>query len=153
MTTQYKCHECGLKYELDTHAFRCECGGLFDLEKPEFEFSRAHIVQEEWSLFRYIEALPFEQGSKVWKEISMGEGLTPILPLDPGMANVWVKLDYAMPTLSFKDRGAVVLIAKAKELGQPMRAELGLSVKFLFLRQPPLKKSSKFPLMEQRFIL
>ncbi len=117
MTTQYKCHKCGLKYELDTPAFRCECGGLFDLEKPEFEFSRDHIIQEEWSLFRYIEALPFEQGSKVWKEISMGEGVTPILPLDPGMADVWVKLDYAMPTLSFKDRGAVVLIAKAKELG------------------------------------
>jgi threonine synthase len=48
----------------------------------------------------------------------MGEGVTPILPLDPGMADVWVKLDYAMPTLSFKDRGAVVLIAKAKELGR-----------------------------------
>ncbi len=117
MTVTYICHECGKKYELDTLAFRCECGGLFDLEKPKFEFARDQIVQEEWSLFRYIQALPFEKGSGAWKETSMGEGLTPILTLDPEMPNVLVKLDYAMPTLSFKDRGAAVLIAKAKELG------------------------------------
>lgn len=117
MTISYRCHECGKKYSLDTPAFRCECGGLFDLEKPKVEFSIGQIVQDEWSLFRYVHALPFESSRSVWKELSMGEGMTPILTLDPEMPNVMVKLDYAMPTLSFKDRGAVVLIAKAKELG------------------------------------
>jgi threonine synthase len=117
MTISYRCHECGKKYALDTPAFRCECGGLFDLEKAELKFSSGQIVQDEWSLFRYIHALPFESSLSVWKELSMGEGMTPILMLDPEIPNVMVKLDYAMPTLSFKDRGAVVLIAKAKELG------------------------------------
>ena len=117
MKIQYKCHECGLKYNLDTPAFRCECGGLFDLEKAEIKFSRDQILQNEWSLFRYVDALPFDKDSEGWKDITMGEGLTPVLSLDPGMPNVWVKMDYAMPTLSFKDRGAAVLIGKAKELG------------------------------------
>ncbi|BES65018.1 threonine synthase [Gottschalkiaceae bacterium SANA] len=117
MAISYRCHECGEKYTLDTRAFRCECGGLFDLEKAELKFTSGQIAQDEWSLFRYIHALPFESSRSVWKELSMGEGMTPILTLDPEMPNVMVKLDYAMPTLSFKDRGAVVLIAKAKELG------------------------------------
>ena len=46
-----------------------------------------------------------------------GEGYTPLIVLDSGEPNTLVKVDYMMPTLSFKDRGAAVLIAKAKELG------------------------------------
>nr|WP_245837401.1 threonine synthase [Virgibacillus phasianinus] len=47
----------------------------------------------------------------------MGEGFTPIVPLDGTGSSIFVKLDYLMPTLSFKDRGAAVLVAKAKEIG------------------------------------
>ncbi|OLG13057.1 Threonine synthase [Bacillus paralicheniformis] len=47
----------------------------------------------------------------------MGEGYTPLIVLDSEEPNTFVKVDYMMPTLSFKDRGAAVLIAKAKELG------------------------------------
>jgi threonine synthase len=44
----------------------------------------------------------------------MGEGATPLVAIDGGLT---LKLDFLMPTLSFKDRGSVVLVAKAAELG------------------------------------
>lgn len=47
-------------------------------------------------------------------EISMGEGNTPVVRLGK---ELYAKVDYMMPTLSFKDRGAVVMIAAAHEKG------------------------------------
>jgi threonine synthase len=70
------------------------------------------VDRNEWSLFRYRNFLPVTNG--LWKEISMGEGMTPIASLSD---NVLVKADYLMPTLSFKDRGAVLVIWLAKTLG------------------------------------
>jgi threonine synthase len=40
--------------------------------------------------------------------------MTPIIPFDE---NVLLKMDYYMPTLSFKDRGAAVLISHCKAIG------------------------------------
>jgi threonine synthase len=63
----------------------------------------------------------------------MGEGLTPLVSLDPSNPDVLVKVDYAMPTLSFKDRGAAVLVAAAvtagaKRLVQDSSGNAGASV-------------------------
>ncbi|MBN6185479.1 threonine synthase [Aneurinibacillus sp. BA2021] len=69
------------------------------------------------TMWRYIRALPVAEDSSTWRHISMGEGYTPLLVLDESEPNTFVKVDYMMPTLSFKDRGAAVLIVKAKELG------------------------------------
>lgn len=49
-----------------------------------------------------------------WKDISLGEGMTPVIRLNE---DVLLKMDYFMPTLSFKDRGAAVLIAHCKSIG------------------------------------
>ncbi|MYX16256.1 pyridoxal-phosphate dependent enzyme [Streptomyces sp. SID8374] len=46
-------------------------------------------------------------------EVSLGEGRTPLVPLTPSVS---AKLDYLMPTLSFKDRGAVMLVELARRL-------------------------------------
>lgn len=46
--------------------------------------------------------------------VSLDEPITPIEPLDE---KVWVKLEYLMPTGSFKDRGACVVISEALHLG------------------------------------
>ncbi|MFZ5967416.1 MAG: threonine synthase [Bacillota bacterium] len=117
MPVKYVCSECGEKYDPTVQLFRCECGGLFDLEKFDFTFSKNDILHDQWSLFRYLKALPFDEGFQLWKDITMGEGMTPIVPLEKENPDLLVKVDYMMPTLSFKDRGAAVLIAKAKELG------------------------------------
>lgn len=44
----------------------------------------------------------------------MGEGMTPIIRFDN---DLMLKMDYFMPTLSFKDRGAAVLISHCKSIG------------------------------------
>lgn len=117
MSISYICHDCGEKYKPESLVFRCECGGMLDIDDFNILFSKNNILKNEWSLFRYLKALPFDCKFMLWKDISMGEGLTPIVPLDKTNPNILVKVDYLMPTMSFKDRGAVVLISKAKELG------------------------------------
>jgi len=117
MSVKYVCHECGKKYDPKTLVFRCECGGMLDIEEFDFKFTPDDIIKTEVSLFRYLKALPFEEDFDLWKDISMGEGYTPIVPLDRDEPDILVKVDYMMPTLSFKDRGAVVLMAVAKSLG------------------------------------
>jgi threonine synthase len=47
----------------------------------------------------------------------MGEGFTPLVRLAPDTPHILLKVDYTMPTLSFKDRGAAVLVRLARELG------------------------------------
>ena len=113
MAFAYRCSACARDWGLDEPRFRCDCGGLLDLAPFAPRFS----PREEASLFRYADALPYSEGSEPWRELSMGEGLTPLLRLDPADPGVLVKLDYAMPTLSFKDRGAVVVMAQAKAIG------------------------------------
>ena len=69
---------------------------------------------EPWSLWRYRRALPFSASATGWQAVTMGEGATPLVAIDGGLT---LKLDFLMPTLSFKDRGSVVLVATAAELG------------------------------------
>ncbi len=47
----------------------------------------------------------------------MREGFTPLVETDFNGHRVLLKIDYLFPTGSYKDRGATVLISKAKELG------------------------------------
>lgn len=49
-----------------------------------------------------------------WRGVTMGEGRTPIIRLDD---DVMLKMDYMMPTLSFKDRGAATLVSHMKAIG------------------------------------
>lgn len=47
----------------------------------------------------------------------MGEGGTALVAAGEGLKDAWLKLEFVSPTLSFKDRGAVVLVASAVERG------------------------------------
>lgn len=108
----YICSKCKKRYPLGTKKPFCECGGLFDLDYKAIEFNSRSILDKEWSLFRYKKYIPINDD--YWQEISLGEGMTPIKKIGD---NVLVKIDYEMPTLSFKDRGAAVLIWLCKSLG------------------------------------
>ena len=66
------------------------------------------------SLWRYEEALPLAAPAAV----SLGEGRTPLVPLT---GTVSAKLDFLMPTLSFKDRGAVMLGGTGPRGSRPER--------------------------------
>lgn len=99
--TQFVCGRCGKTAPLTTRASHCACGGLFSLDFTPPPFSLELVDRNEWSIFRYRKFMPLE--NDLWRGITLGEGMTATLPLD---GKLWVKLDYAMPTLSFKDRGA-----------------------------------------------
>ena len=107
----FVCTRCGRKEAVITRAAHCTCGGLWKLEAnlPAFDLS---VDTHEWSLFRYRKFMALEDES--WRAVTMGEGMTPVVRLDE---DVLLKMDYFMPTLSFKDRGAAVLIAHCKSIG------------------------------------
>ena len=95
---------------MDTYAYRCECGGLFDVEyEPAADLS----LHEPWSLWRYRSVLPPFPGELI-DAISMGEGATPLVSLGETVKG---KGEYYMPTLSFKDRGAVMLALHMASIG------------------------------------
>ncbi len=90
--------------------------GIFNVKPYPVDFPIEDLVNRQMTMWRYKEALPF-QTDEVYRSISLGEGMTPLVNLDFNHPNLFVKLDYLMPTGSFKDRGAAVLVAKAKEWG------------------------------------
>lgn len=109
--------DCGEKHDPKTLLWRCPCGGLLNVEEYEVNFPIEEIKKRPATMWRYKEALPFWDSSSVYEHITLGEGCTPMVPLDSDSSHILLKMDYMMPTLSFKDRGAALLIAKAKEIG------------------------------------
>jgi threonine synthase len=81
-----------------------------DFHPPKFDL--ALVDRSVWNIFRYRAFMPLE--GEVWRGITLGEGLTPVVEFDE---NLLLKMDYCMPTLSFKDRGAAMLIAHCKAIG------------------------------------
>ena len=81
-----------------------------DFTPEKFELSG--IDTHEWSQFRYRRYMALDGES--WRDVTLGEGMTPVVKFDD---DVFFKMDYFMPTLSFKDRGAAVLIAHCKAIG------------------------------------
>ena len=108
----FVCSECGKRVSTRIMQPKCECGGLWDLDFVPPRFSPEDIDRDEWSIFRYRKFMALS--GKAWRQVSLGEGMTPVIPLTQ---NVLLKMDYFMPTLSYKDRGAAVLMAHCKELG------------------------------------
>jgi threonine synthase len=113
------CSACRRTHNLASLLWRCPCGGLLDVAPFETRFLLERIRNRQPSLWRYLEALPFSHKSNTWQDVTMGEGFTPLIPISPETPGILLKADYMMPTLSFKDRGAAVLMACAKELGVP----------------------------------
>lgn len=109
---QYVCSKCKKKKAVTTKKLNCECGGLWKLDYKPPLFDLKHVESDIWGLFRYKEFIPIDDS--IWEEISLGEGVTPIIAFDQ---DLMLKMDYYMPTLSFKDRGAAVLISHCKSIG------------------------------------
>ncbi|MFE4217779.1 threonine synthase [Streptomyces sp. NPDC056844] len=110
-TATYVCPRDGARADSSTAAWCCPvCGGPWDLDTGPLPPVRIDSLRTRVnSLWRYEEALPLAA-----PEVSLGEGRTPLVPLTD---QVSAKLDYLMPTLSFKDRGAVMLAELARRLG------------------------------------
>lgn len=110
--SKFVCSNCKKEVSLDTLEYKCECGGIYKLHSTAPKFDPNLIDKNEFSIFRYREFMAINTDD--YKNITMGEGLTSSVKFKE---NLYLKLDYAMPTLSFKDRGAAVLIQHAKNIG------------------------------------
>jgi threonine synthase len=105
----YVCPRDGRRSSAEELLWRCpECGSPWDLDFTAGAVDQDQLDRRTSSLWRYAEALPLAD-----PKISFGEGRTPLVPITDARA---VKLDFLMPTLSFKDRGAVVLLEAARRL-------------------------------------
>ncbi|RDG39211.1 pyridoxal-phosphate dependent enzyme [Streptomyces corynorhini] len=110
MTTTYRCPADGARAPVDAAPWCCpRCGGPWDLDFDAGSVQLAALPHRVDSLWRYAEALPLGPPSA-----GLGEGRTPLVALTPSVS---AKLDFLMPTLSFKDRGAVMLVELARRLG------------------------------------
>ena len=110
---KYVCSHCHREENITTRHAKCACGGLWQLDYRPPAFTADGIDRAEWSQFRYHRYMALN--SDAWRAVSMGEGMTPVIRFDD---NVLLKMDDLMPTLSFKDRGAAVLVAHCSGSGR-----------------------------------
>ena len=106
---RYFCTTCSEIYSLAKPRWRCGCGGMLDLTSPSV--SPMDIDYARSGVWRYPSLLPPVADSA---RISLGEVITPLVERDLG---AFLKLDYLLPTGSYKDRGATVLVSRLTDLG------------------------------------
>lgn len=107
------CLECHETYSLDEPRWRCDCGGLLDIEfTPTFDLEQISLCSS--SMWRFRGALPIPEEAEI---VSLDEGSSPLTPLQLGGREVLAKQEQLFPTGSYKDRGASLMITKAKQLG------------------------------------
>ncbi len=106
------CSNCGKETDSRQWRWRDDCGGVFDivLDLKGKKFTELIDVNEQ-SMRRYAQLLAVEQLP------SAHQGWTPIAKEIIDGVEVNFKLEYLSLGGSFKDRGAYISVAKAKELG------------------------------------
>jgi threonine synthase len=102
----------GATYPLDAARWCADSGHYLNLG-PAPGLKRADIDRSTYSAWRYHQALLVSKADAV----TMGEGWTPLVPRAWGGARVLCKLEFMMPTGSFKDRGMTALVTYLKSRG------------------------------------
>ena len=124
MVRQLQCTLCGAEYPSEQlHGLSSCCSKplypRYDLQSLRSSFQPDALRDREPTLWRYHEVLPVRDA---WNRISLGEGFTPLLHVPRladalGVEKLWIKDEGQNPTGSFKARGLVMAIARARELG------------------------------------
>lgn len=119
-----KCPRCGTLYDKAAFASPCltclpvaDVGLVVEYAEPVPAMTKTGLTQGVNSLWRYSHSLPV----KASEAISLGEGLTPFVPLDTigrelGLPHLFAKCEFANPTGSFKDRLATAAVSAAKSI-------------------------------------
>src|SRR6202011_2573227 len=117
------CSRCSRSYDPDRVQQLCECGApllaRYDLAAAAKSLTRESLARRPHDLWRFRELLPVRRDDAI---VSLGERVSPILPLrrageSIGLNALFCKDEGALPTGSFKARGAAVGISRARELG------------------------------------
>ena len=116
LTPQFLCQSCG-RTDGASAAWRCSCGEPLEVVAGGAGLDLDAAGPSLRSIWRYHGMFPPGLDRETWQAVSLGEGWTPLVPIDPGRPGLLAKLDYCLPTGSFKDRGAVVMVAFAREMG------------------------------------
>ena len=105
------CTGCGREFQIGVSRWRCDCGVplSFPLQNTAIRWRPNTAYAGVW---RYSDVIPIDIDP-----VTMGEGATPICRLTYRGVRINAKLDHLMPTGSYKDRGATVLISQALHLG------------------------------------
>jgi threonine synthase len=102
----------GATYPLDVPRWRGDTGGHLNLGAAP-GLRRGDIDGSVNSLWRYRKALLVDAADAV----TMGEGWTPLVPGEWDGVPVLYKLEFLMPSGSFKDRGMTVMVSYLKSRG------------------------------------
>ena len=117
-----RCRACGQEHPLEPVGVCARCFGplepVYDMDALRRELSREAIEAGPPSLWRYAALLPVAPPT----DPRLAPGLTPLgeaprLASELGVGTLYLKLDTANPTHSFKDRVVAVACAKALERG------------------------------------
>jgi threonine synthase len=104
----------GATYPLGEPRWRGDSGGHVNLgDAPGL--GRGEIDAATNSLWRYRKALLVDAAGAV----TLGEGWTPLVPAQWDGVPVVMKLEFLMPSGSFKDRGMTVMVSYLKSRGIP----------------------------------
>ena len=120
--TALRCRICETQVPLDPVGVCSRCFGpldpVYDRDEQRRTVSRESIAAGPPSIWRYAPLLPVAPPA----EQRLAPGFTPLVAAPRlasalGVRELWLKLDTANPTHSFKDRVVAVACAKALELG------------------------------------
>ncbi|WP_329140102.1 threonine synthase [Streptomyces sp. NBC_01476] len=117
------CSQTGTRYDADVVQGVSAVGmpllARYDLERVAATVTPADLAGRPPTLWRYREVLPVRDEANI---VSMGEGMTPLVPLPSygaaiGVPRLLMKDEGLIPTGTFKARGAAVGVSRAAELG------------------------------------
>ncbi|GAB3913250.1 threonine synthase [Mucilaginibacter boryungensis] len=123
LLTHLRCPECGKIYDASVVQTVCNNGecdsSLFAEYNLDDALSKDILIGRPANMWRYREFMPVTEPENI---VTLGEGFTPILPLQnlqaiAGDIQVYWKDESGNPTGSFKARGISAAVSKAKELG------------------------------------
>jgi threonine synthase len=107
------CHDCSKLTDFTLDAWRCTCGGAWEpADRPSFDINK--IKKNDRSIWRYGELLGLDVKTPYQH---MGVGWTPLVPITLYGIQVHLKLEYLMPTGSFKDRGVNPMVNQLAHMG------------------------------------
>ena len=119
MNGTISCDECGADLGLDHTFHRCpECRGVLSFSLEDRAFPIDAISERPADLWRYEEAIPAFP-----ERISLGESVTPLVPVRVGAHDVLAKCEFEMASGSYKDRGSAFLISYLRSVGVEEAAE------------------------------
>ena len=120
------CVKCGAQFEALNGTYTCEkCGGILEIVY-DYDYIKTRISREkfaaskEFSMWRYLDFLPIEEGSKLgpfragWSPLYKADALGKAMGLD----NLYIKDDGINPTSSLKDRASAIAAARAFHAGK-----------------------------------